>query len=115
MHKILSLALFLLLFGCNGNKTKDNSKSENTPIENKILINDIWTLTVMLESPISDDIEKRLQLEFNLKNNSFSGNNGCNQITGNLEKLTNTDLQFGPINETRMACREMKVASTFLD
>ncbi|WP_298793954.1 META domain-containing protein [uncultured Allomuricauda sp.] len=55
-------------------------------------------------------------MEFVRRNylNSFSGNNGCNQIMGNLKGLTNTDLQFATINETRMACKEMKLSSTFL-
>lgn len=55
-------------------------------------------------------------MEFVRRNylNSFSGNNGCNQIMGNLKGLTNTDLQFATINETRMACKEMKLSNTFL-
>ncbi len=114
MQRILSLVIFLLLFGCNGTRTKDNLKKESVAVENKILINDIWALTEMLGTPISEEIEKRPQLEFNSMENSFSGNNGCNQIMGNLKGLTNTDLQFATINETRMACKEMKLSSTFL-
>ncbi|GAB5475671.1 MAG: hypothetical protein Mars2KO_37700 [Maribacter sp.] len=114
MPKILSLALLILLLRCNGKKTIATSKNENTPTENKILINEVWALTEMLGTPISDEMEKRPQLEFNSKASSFSGNNGCNQIMGNLKELTNTDVQFGMINETRMACKEMKLSSTFL-
>ncbi len=114
MYKIASLALVVLLFGCNGLKTTENQKKGNTPSENKILINDVWALTEILEVPLSDDIAKRPQLEFNHKENSFSGNNSCNQITGNLKELTNTDMEFGIIKETKMACKEMKLASTFV-
>ncbi len=113
MHKILSLVIFILLFGCNDNTTKNNSKNENPPVENKISINDIWALTEMLGAPISKETEKRPQLEFNSTKNSFSGNNGCNQIMGHLKELTNTELEFATINETRMVCKEMKLASTF--
>lgn len=108
IQTILGLAVFFLFFNCNENKSK-----ENKPLENKMLINDIWVLTEISESSISDEIEKRPQLEFNSKENSFSGNNGCNQISGSLNKLTNIDLQFNVIRETRMACPDMKLSSAF--
>jgi len=54
-------------------------------------------------------MQKRLLFEFSVSTNSYSGNNGCNQISGKMDILTNTEIEFGPIMSTKMACENMKI------
>ncbi|WP_368668109.1 META domain-containing protein [Aquimarina sp. RZ0] len=70
----------------------------------------MWSIIKINGEDYKDVAQKRSQLEFDYRENKFTGNDGCNQIFGNLKKLTNTHLEFDTIGATRMKCIEAKTS-----
>jgi len=86
---------------------------EKQPYE-RLRIRDIWTLvTLNGEEYDAYKTNKHHTLEFNTTEMRFFGNNGCNNIFGGIETLTNEKLQLGAIAGTRMACPDMEISDKF--
>lgn len=47
-----------------------------------------------------------LTIEINVAEKRFFGYSGCNTIRGSIKKITETEIQFGKIASTMMACRQ---------
>ncbi len=78
----------------------------------RFAIHDIWILESLNGNPInSDSISKRPQIEINVTKMKVFGNNGCNQISGGIKTLNETDIEFefGHLISTLMMCPNMKL------
>ncbi|MCW9707479.1 copper resistance protein NlpE N-terminal domain-containing protein [Fodinibius salsisoli] len=75
-------------------------------INDRYSLHDFWTLHALKGKEVSkqDSLRKVPDLQFDLKNNKVYGNNGCNQINGNLVTVTDDSLSFGQMISTKMAC-----------
>lgn len=100
---IFSLLILGMLTSCG-------TKNHN----DKTLLNDIWALETLNGQPFSDNSSlERPQLEFNLAEKRFIGTNGCNNIFGNIEEITDSKLILGDMASTRMACPNMELPGEF--
>lgn len=77
------------------------------------LLNNVWQLTSIDQRPIGET-QKIPQIEFQLEENRFSGNDGCNQVSGSIEDVNNKRIKFGPMMGTKMACIDMSVPDKFV-
>jgi len=82
---------------------------EKTP-QKGIQLNDIWVLEMLgdIEIPASKGRNRTPQIEINLAENRFFGNDGCNNIMGGLKLVDAEKLEFGMIAGTKMACLNMQ-------
>jgi len=113
MESIIYLMMVYLFLSCNGQaKNKEVTRADSTPIakQNEIpapipdtlTLNGEWFLQPVLPS---DTAAGRIPtLLINLKKSTFSGNTGCNRMSGSFV-VTDTSLQFNEkIMLTKMAC-----------
>ncbi len=71
-------------------------------INNKLLSE--LTTNKFLKTPIID---------FNIIENSFRGNDGCNQIGGKIFNINSNTIQFKDIFNTKMLCADMTITNLF--
>ena len=104
MKKLILAFVFFSVINCKSIQAKSNAG--NSPLSQKY--NDTativghWQLLPVLASDTSAG--KTPQLNFDVKTNKFSGNTGCNAISGSFI-LKNDALSFGEnMVSTKMAC-----------
>lgn len=107
----VAFRLFLMLFLLQGCEVKKESLSASQ-MTGGIVLHNIWVLK-KIEQKIYKKTSRKIYLEFNIKEKTFYGNDGCNQILGRLEKVTKTQLIFSPISGTLMACKNMHTSEKF--
>ena len=85
--------------------------------DKKVRLHDIWALKRINGKDIPRGKESGLEtlpmLEIYLAEMRFLGNDGCNQIRGELTMATESNLQFGNIAGTKKMCREMNIPKAF--
>ena len=82
--------------------------------DKRLQIHDIWALTSINGNPFDPSLaQKHPIVEINATEMRFFGNDGCNTIFGAIEILTDTELKFGMIAGTRMACVNMKIPDAY--
>jgi heat shock protein HslJ len=72
-------------------------------------ITDIWRLESIGEIKNPTGIEKPLTFEFKAAERGIFGFSGCNTIRGPITKLTETEIQFGNMMSTMMACPQAEM------
>ncbi|MBR9923312.1 MAG: META domain-containing protein [Bacteroidetes bacterium] len=85
---------------------KDEKTSANTRLH------DIWVATRIDGNPINR-MSAAPSLELNLTTMQVMGNNGCNEYTGEILKVTASELSFGPIAATEKMCKKMDIADKY--
>ena len=104
MKQLIFFAAFISSIALSGFRTKsivENSSSIHNNVDTTV-VSGTWQLLPVLASDTSAG--KIPQLNFNLKTNKFSGNSGCNAISGEF-MINNDALTFSKnIISTRMAC-----------
>ena len=74
-----------------------------------------WILTEMKGVPVQLSGGRRdAYLNFEIAENRFTGNAGCNQVNGNYN-LDKKDIHFTEITTTKMSCEDIAFENTFLD
>ena len=93
----------LLVFYDPSMELREKSSADDTAADYRL--NDIWVLESINETPADEkNYMKGLpRLEINIKEMTFSGNGGCNSISGKLESKGD-NIKFGPVISTRMMC-----------
>ncbi|MBT8326131.1 MAG: DUF4377 domain-containing protein, partial [Bacteroidia bacterium] len=81
--------------------------------DTKFRIHDIWALDSIDGEKYKPSQAKHPTIEINTVENRFFGNDGCNNMFGNLDTLTNDELRFGMIGSTMMACMNMVLPDNF--
>ncbi len=79
-------------------------KEVSKVVDRSLRVNDIWVLD-KLSGVELDGL--RPQMEINVAKKKLMGKGFCNRIMGSVKKITDTELEFGDILATRMACPAM--------
>ena len=75
---------------------------------------DRWVLTELRKVPVQLSGGRRdAYINFEPREKRFSGNGGCNQISGNYT-LDKKSIHFGEIISTKMSCADMAFENSFL-
>jgi len=78
-------------------------------VDMKLRLSDIWVMREVYGKPLNADVQRmRPILEINMAKESISGNAPCNNYSGPIERVTETELVFGPIMATRRACEHLE-------
>lgn len=73
-----------------------------------------WVLTEMKGVPVQQSGGRRdAHLSFDPYEKKFSGNGGCNQISGSYS-LDKKEIHFGEVISTKMSCPDIEFENTFL-
>lgn len=120
MKNISLLLVLFLLSNCSVSKKTDDTKSNTntemntTKSEANININDIWALESIDQKVIDPKaLNKRPMLEIHVKEMKIMGNDGCNNIGGNIVLLDASQIKWGPLMGTKMACPNMDLSNLF--
>lgn len=115
-NTVLVLSTFLLL-ACTGQKNQKSAKNNQVeqPVQegtqvSKMKLNDIWVLISLngTENILSETVP---QLEIHVNEKTVIGNDGCNQFSGTISSLSETQISFGPMRSTRKLCQNMEVSN----
>lgn len=73
-----------------------------------------WVLTEMKGVPVQLSGGRRdAYLNFDAAEKKFTGNGGCNQVSGNYS-LDKKNIRFGEVISTKMSCPDIEFENTFL-
>lgn len=109
MKNMFLLFLSIAFLSCNGPKNITNQEKDTTSF-----LNNQWKLTSITCASLDGISEKQIPfIEINTETKTFSGNDGCNQISGTITLLNNSEISFGSIMGTKMACMDMKIPDQF--
>lgn len=75
-------------------------------------INDIWTAVRIYGNPINR-MTPSPRMEINLTTMKIFGSDGCNEYTGTLKEVTDTQITFGALASTKKMCGRMETAELF--
>ena len=77
--------------------------------------NERWVLTELKEVPVQLSGTRRdAFFEFSPRDKRFSGNAGCNRVSGNYELKGKNKISFGEVTTTKMSCEDIAFETTFL-
>lgn len=81
----------------------------------KLRVNDIWVaIEIYGESLVTDADSITLpQLEINVADMRYMGNDACNQYNGGIIELDDQTIRFGIAAGTRMMCMDMRIPDLF--
>nr|WP_315223962.1 META domain-containing protein [uncultured Flavobacterium sp.] len=111
IKKVLLLVFFgVVLASCNVFKCKKNYAA--------VQLDGSWKLNYISGPRIAFDglyPNKKPTINFNVKENLVSGNNGCNSYTGKL-KVEGNKVNFGdqPMASTKMMCMDVQGEEVFM-
>jgi heat shock protein HslJ len=104
MRTLLLSLIVLGLFSCGPKIPADQAWSGKR-----------WILTEMKEVPVQLSGTRRdAFMEFDWVTKHFTGNGGCNEISGNYA-LRKNDVSFGDVTSTKMSCTDLAFEDAFLD
>lgn len=104
MKKILIPAVVLLFIGCSPKMAPDADWGRER-----------WVLIDMKGVPVQQSGSSRdAFIEFSPSERRFSGNGGCNRISGNYAVEKKGSLRFGEVISTKMSCPDIAFETTFL-
>ncbi len=110
MKIISAIVLVLLLNGCSGESKINSQKPDKS-------LNATWIAEYINGISITSDSEtgpeKLPQLEINMEELKYTGNDGCNNIFGGITELDQEILVFGMGAGTRMMCQNMEIPDLF--
>ena len=73
-----------------------------------------WVLTEMKGVPVQLSGGRRdAYIDFEAGEKKFTGNGGCNQVSGNYS-LDKKNIRFGEVISTKMSCEDIQFENTFL-
>lgn len=81
----------------------------------KLRINDIWVaIEINGDTLVADTVNPALpQLEINVGEMRYMGNDACNNYNGGIIELDDTTIRFGIAAGTRMMCMDMTIPDLF--
>jgi len=88
-------------------------KTIRKEVDKRYLLNDIWVVTRIGDLIIDKTTLQIPQFEISLKSMQISGKDGCNNFRGSIEVLDTSDIEFGPIMNTKKLCPDMKIPNAF--
>jgi heat shock protein HslJ len=77
--------------------------------------NQRWVLTEMKTVPVQLSGTRRdAYIEFSPAEKQFTGNGGCNRISGSYTLEKKNHIQLGQVTSTKMSCSDISFETTFL-
>ena len=76
-------------------------------------LNDIWSVYEFAQAPKKPKRAGSLNLEINIRTMQIFGNDGCNALRAQIEKLEGDELRFGPLMSTKKFCADMSDADRY--
>ena len=74
-----------------------------------------WVLVEMKGVPVQQSGSRRdAYINFEVPEKRFSGNGGCNQLSGNYT-IDKNEIRFTEVTSTKMSCEDIAFENTFLD
>ena len=80
--------------------------------DERFAINDIWVAEEIDGKTVKMD-GNAPQMEIHIAKMEIMGTDGCNNFRGRITRLTNDDLELGPLAGTRMMCPKMTIPDSF--
>ena len=120
MRYILLILSIGFLLSCSTQSKSSNMetsegkpKTESNTIANRL--HDIWALEEISNQKIEEIgvFIRRPQLEIFVKDKRVVGNDGCNQFSGSIKELNETQIIFGPLMKTEIACEKENISKKF--
>lgn len=100
---LLCIAVFVVV-GCSPRLSPDNNWGYER-----------WVLTELKEVPVQLSGTRRdAYLDFTPRDKRFTGNAGCNRISGNYALDGKSRIKFGEVTSTKMSCEDIAFETTFL-
>ncbi|UZR98688.1 META domain-containing protein [Chondrinema litorale] len=119
--KYISTALLLIAFtACKKSVTQDTAYQEqNETTEQEVpattLLNDIWVLETISNTPIDKSIYNELPyVEFHINENRVMGYSGCNNFNGTFSANDAKGIEVKQLMSTKKACIPPVNESEFL-
>ena len=105
MRKIISLfAVVIIVFSCSPKWAPDHYWAAKR-----------WVLMEMKGVPVQLSGGGRdASIEFTWADKRFTGNGGCNRLSGTYELKRKKDIQFRDITSTKMSCADIAFENTFI-
>lgn len=105
MKKLLFLAFIAItVIGCSPKMSPDSSWG-----------NQRWVLIELKEVPVQlSNTNRDAFIEFSTYEKRFSGNGGCNRISGNYSLEKKSKIRFSEVISTKMSCPDIAFENTFL-
>jgi heat shock protein HslJ len=101
--KYLFVFLLVASIGCTPKLSPDSNWSGRR-----------WVLTEMKGVPVQLSGGRRdAYINFDAGEKRFTGNGGCNQVSGNYN-LDKKEIHFGEVISTKMSCEDIQFENTFL-
>ncbi len=107
---LLKFFPFLFLLACT---TTQKTISLTQEVNQMTRLHDIWALEEMDGIGTPSDLQKHPTLEIFVQDKKALGNDGCNSFSGSIKKISETEITFGPMISTKMACENMAFSKTF--
>ena len=107
MKNLIIIIIAFIMVSCGSQKgIVEENKDANATLNNE------WKL-LSIDGIAIGETQKIPQIKFQLEENRFSGNDGCNQVSGSIEEINDRLIKFGPMMGTKMACMDMSVPDKF--
>ena len=103
MKYLFILFVFVAFAGCTPKLSPDSNWTGRR-----------WVLTEMKGVPVQLSGGRRdAYINFDAVEKKFTGNGGCNQVSGNYS-LDKKNIRFGEVISTKMSCPDIEFENTFL-
>jgi heat shock protein HslJ len=74
-----------------------------------------WVVKVMKQVPVQlSGTNRDAYLEFSANEKRFTGNGGCNRLSGNYMPDKKSSIHFSQVISTKMSCADIAFETTFL-
>lgn len=91
--------------------------NKNVPQDDSLRLHDIWVLRSISSNGLPAEMDyndaKMPVLEIHVAEKKIFGNDGCNDMFGNIETLDATSISFGKIGSTKMYCPNMVLPTAY--
>ncbi|CAM1339275.1 META domain-containing protein [Tenacibaculum aestuarii] len=101
----------LIFFNKEGKKTVSFTKSVKK--ESEASLNGDWIAARIEGAPINRML-KTPRIKISLEEMRLSGNNGCNDYTALINKISEDKIEIGHIAATQKMCRDMQIGADYL-
>ena len=103
MKHLFILSIVIIAFNCSPKLSPDATWG-----------NQRWVVVEMKGVPVQQSESRRdAFLRFEVTEKRFSGNGGCNQISGNYT-IEKKEIHFGEVISTKMSCNDINFETVFL-
>ncbi len=120
MKPLLVIISAVIMISCGVSKQENTNPQvylDNSTLDQKLLLQDNWVVESIRGKRLNDNPnilpEKLPQIDIDVMEMKYSGNDGCNNFFGAIIDLDASVIRFGVGAGTRMACEHMEIPQLF--